>query len=304
MGSAVHNAAFGSVHNGPGGYGIAVGQRFAAPTSVVGVRRAIRGDRGLSEIVGTLFLVLIVVAAATAFSVFVAQYQQQVQAEQAQAHDRALESFRIYDPVPTLNRTAGIWEALNITIASGDVNPSVVTGLEVNGEAVRQYLAFGMNLTTGNATWELVGAGGDLRVGPHGLYHLLLNFSQGANFSFYDPFVLLATDYLKLDVLTVYQNDFAAVFLPPTAIAIVTPLQTWNGTAFVTIPVLDGSYSTPGGNATVESWSWFIQPENVTVSGEKVVAPFTNLTALHVITLTVTNTDGLEAVDQVTFRYP
>lgn len=259
-------------------------------------------SRGLSEIVGTLFLVLIVVAAATALSVFVAQYQQQVQAEQAIAHDRALESFRIVDPSPILNRTSGDWVALNVTLASGDVNPSIVTELTVNGNAVKQYLAFGMNLTTGASAWEFVGAGGQMNVAPHESFQVLVNFTPGVNFSFYDPFVLPSTSYLKIDVLTDLQNDFSAVFLPPTAIAVITPLETWNGTAFVTVPILDGSNSDGGGNATLEQWDWYVLPESVTVHGEKVVAPFSNTTALQTVTLTVTNSFGLQAVDTITYR--
>jgi flagellin-like protein len=56
------------------------------------VHRRRLGSRGLSEIVGTLMLVLIVVSAATVFAYYVASYEQQLIAEQSLNHQRSLES--------------------------------------------------------------------------------------------------------------------------------------------------------------------------------------------------------------------
>ncbi len=59
--------------------------------------RRVRGNsRGLSEIVGTLILILIVVAAATALSVFVTGYEKTVLSQEANTHERTLESYTIF----------------------------------------------------------------------------------------------------------------------------------------------------------------------------------------------------------------
>ncbi len=59
-------------------------------------RKGLRPDRrGLAEIVGTLMLVLIVVAAATAFSFFVASEEQTNLREQNQLHLKNLENVTI-----------------------------------------------------------------------------------------------------------------------------------------------------------------------------------------------------------------
>ena len=59
--------------------------------------RRFRGNsRGLSEIVGTLILILIVIAAATALSVFVTGYEKTVLSQEANSHEKSLESYAIF----------------------------------------------------------------------------------------------------------------------------------------------------------------------------------------------------------------
>ena len=59
--------------------------------------RRFRGNsRALSEIVGTLILILIVVAAATALSVFVTGYEKTVLSQEANSHEKSLESYTIF----------------------------------------------------------------------------------------------------------------------------------------------------------------------------------------------------------------
>ena len=60
------------------------------------MRRFRGSSRGLSEIVGTLILILIVVAAATALSVFVTGYEKTVLSQEADSHEKTLESYSIF----------------------------------------------------------------------------------------------------------------------------------------------------------------------------------------------------------------
>lgn len=267
-------------------------------------RRARPNERGLSEIVGTLMLVLIVVGAATAFSLFVSSYQKQLQAEQAIDQARNLESIKILRATTELNSSAPGNSTLldvNFTVASLNVNPAVVTSLGVNNHAVRNYTVWQLNLTTGQFESDTVAAGGQLTLAPREQFNVLVDLSGGPTDSFYDPsFVLHTSDYVQLDVLTAYENDFRGVFLPPTAVALVSLLQTWNGTAFVPAPLLDGSQSFQPGNATIVGWSWSIEPDGTTVIGEKASPRFTT-TGLHSILLTVTNSVGLIGTAQLQY---
>lgn len=268
-------------------------------------RGSLRSDRrGLSEIVGTLMLVLIVVAAATTFSYFVASFQKQVQQQQALQHERSLESIQVLRLAPTLNATTPrLWKLLNFTVASESIESSTVTTIYLDGYAVKQFSAWRLNTSTGSFGPVTVGPGGSLPIGPREQLNIILNFSGGANYSFYNPNVAIrTTNYIQIELLTYLTDSFEANFLPPTAIALVSQLQSWNGTAFVPVNVFDGSNSFQAGNSTIVSWSWQVTPDNLSASGEKAVAPgFNPLYHTHNVTLTVTNSDGLLGVDTVVY---
>ncbi|MCI4323066.1 MAG: hypothetical protein L3K03_03440 [Thermoplasmata archaeon] len=262
-----------------------------------------RNRRALSEIVGTLFLVLIVVAAATAFAAFVASYQSQVQAQEAVTHARSLESLKVLDVTPVIdsnNTTHNDWATLNFTVTSLDTNPTIITYLSLNKNPIRNYTAIVLNLTTGHVQTVSVEALGDLTIAPREQFNIILSAIPNATASsFYNPAALPTTSYLQLDIYTAYSNDFTAVFVPPTAIAIVNYLTSESGTTIINTPILDGSNSLQPGNSTLESWNWSIT--NLTNSshptwniyGEQ--AELLNLSAPdhYLILLTVTDSDGL-----------
>lgn len=282
------------------------------------MKRQVRANAlGLSEIVGSLMLVLIVVAAATAFSLFIASYQKQVQAEEAQAHLKALESLRVITVQTELNQsdvgnatTAGTLVDVSFNVESLDVNPTILTGLDIDNQAVRNYSVSQLNLTTGSYSTAQVAALGVLDVGPNEQFSLIVDVSPGPGSSFYSPsFGLLSSSYVQIDLFTYLANDFRASFLPPTAIALVTLDQTIsaNGTP-VAIPLLDGMNSVqPGGNATIVSWEWNVTPSipnGGTASGEEVEAPFTEPPGTtYTVTLTVTDNFGLIGIDKVSYRF-
>ena len=263
-----------------------------------------RGSRrGLSEIVGALMLVLIVVAAATSFALFIASYEKTLQNQRNYTQQRALESLRVLRVTPTLNGGGTAWSQLNFTVASLYINPATVIGVSVNNNPLKQYSVFALNTTTGLFSWATIGAGGQLALGPRAVVNLIVNCSNASStFSFYNgSFLVPTTSDIKIEVFTAYQNDFQALFLPPTAIGIVVPLQTWTGSMFVTVPVLDGSASFQPGNETLVQWIWNITPDNTTYVGEKVVATFNGTFTLHHLLLEVVNSDGLIGIDHLTY---
>jgi flagellin-like protein len=263
---------------------------------------------GLSEIVGSLMLVLIVVSAATAFSLFIASYQKQVQAEEAQAHLKQLESLHVITVQTQLenNGSFGSLLDLNFSVESLDVNPTLLTGLDIDNQAVRNYSVWELNLTSGTFETVQVAALGILNVGPNEQFDLAVDVAPGNNSSFYDTsFGLLSSSYVQIDLFTYLANDFRASFLPPTAIALVTVAPTYNATnAFIPVPILDGLNSLqPGTNASIVSWSWNITPDNVTASGEEAQAHFVDSGIEHTITLVVTNNFGLVGIDSVKYFF-
>lgn len=274
------------------------------------MRRIFASSRALSEIVGTLFLVLIVVAAATSFSVFLAQYQKQAQANQAVAHDRALESLHVLHVVPQLNTTSGTsWLSANFTVGSSFVNPSTITSVAINNIRLKQFVAWSLNTTTGTITSTTVATGGIFTMGPSEDVAINVTFSATPSVSsFFSGFVLTTTSYLTLDLYTALLNVFSATFIPPSAVALVTPLQQWTGTGFVTVPELDGSGSFQSGNATLVQWAWNVSPgaNFGYIVGEKALFNLVpgNGTHTYNVTLVVTNSDGLLGTDKLRYVYP
>jgi hypothetical protein len=265
--------------------------------------------------VGTLFLVLIVVAAATAFSIFVATYQAQLEKEQSYTHNRNLEMLGVLHVTPWANYDgSGDWAYLNFTIASLWIDQSVITGIDINDNPVANYSAFGLNLMTGQAQQYTVGFGGQFFVGPDEQFNVNISAipgmtAGGINSGFYNTQLHLpSTTYLKIDLYTAYDNDFDRAFIPPTAVPIVDALQVFSSGTFVTLPLLDGSQSIQPGNSTIISWSWVVTSANptITAQGEKVVPPGiapSSPAVPYSATLTVTNNDGLEGTASVTFDY-
>lgn len=265
------------------------------------MRRFAANGRGLSEIVGTLMLVLIVVAAATTLSVFVAEYQKTAQQEQALNQQRQLESIKILQVAPTLSVGGTNYTELNFTVASLYINPSTITEISINNDPLRQYNAYRLNLTTGADEWATVASGGALTLNPREVFNVLVNLTPGANFSFYSPgFQLPASDYIQVQMFTGLGNDFGRVFIPPTAIGFLSTQETWDGTAFVPEVLMDGSpsFEPTSGNATLVAWTWTVTPGPTTLPGQEAIAPFAaNTSTPQTIVLTVQNSDGLVATD-------
>jgi flagellin-like protein len=260
-----------------------------------------RNVRGLAEIVGTLMLVLIVVAAAVAFSIFVSTYQQQVQAQETYQHDQALESVHILSIAPNVTGS-GQYRSLNFTMAAEDVNPSTITGIAINADPVIFYNVtdLELNVTPVQLTTVTLSAGTNFVLTPGDEATVHVNFTTGLAF----PLPLTSSNYVKIDLYTAYLNDFSRVFIPPSAIILVDTNVLGNSIT----TILDGSQSTqPEGNATIVSWSWTVTNESApavhtTYLGEVAQTSPHLFLGIYWVDLTVTNSDGLTGVANITYN--
>jgi flagellin-like protein len=267
------------------------------------VRNIHRDERGLSEIVGTLFLVLIVVAAATTFSIFVATYQKQLQSEQSFNQQRGLEDLQVIHLAPLACTTGcspgGNWAILNFTLVSLYVGTSVVTGISIDGQQVANYTVTGVNETTDlPGSWSQ-GFSQDLYVAAHAQLQVQISLQPGAgNTSLLDgAYSLALSQYIQITLLTAYDNVFTTTFTPPTAIAVVGQLETLNNGSYDPIPLLDGSHSIAPVNTTLISWEWVVTDELTNASrifiGEMASDPYVNASTTYVAELTVVDSNGL-----------
>ncbi len=272
--------------------------------------------RGLSEIVGTLMLVVIVVAAATAFSFFVASYEKTLLAQENANHTRSLEAVDML-AVHSSPQSLGSPEfgSLSFTFVSADVNSMQIIDILVDGNALLSYNL--TNLSSGKTTeiGILTGENSSSFVLPP-LEQVIVRLDLGINnttskpdnlFSFLSPSdVPSATSYLEIEIQTQLGNDFKFVYVPPTPIADLTFVQSVNPSGVIgEIPVLDGTHAfQQGGNATIVAWDWVVTNESnhTTWTGAGAQFELTNVTSFvdstydYSAILTVFNSLGLFAV--------
>jgi len=222
------------------------------------MRRLSRNERGLSEIVGTLMLVVIVVSAATLLAAFVATYQKQLQTEETFTHDQNLESIHLLSLATSIS--SGAFTSFSFTLASEYVNPSVIQGIALNSVPLGQFSWD--NVTTNTMGTYALGQNFYLQPFDQVVVTLDLNPSH-STFSFLSPAdVPVPNHYIKFDIYTLLQNDFAKVFLPPAPFAVISEI---NPSGSDPITLLDGTMSfQPGGNVSLVQWDWSVSGGGLT----------------------------------------
>lgn len=268
-------------------------------------RRLRRDERGLSEIVGTLMLIIIVVTAATLLAAFVATYQAQLQKQESFSHDQSLESIHILGIQSHLNGSK--YSNLNFTLASASVNPSIILGITINQQVIGNFTWW--NYTThSEGSYECCQ---NFILNPFQFVNITLNLSpKSPLFSFLGTAsVPLPNQYLTFNIYTDYQNDFTRSFLPPV------PLETvsWINQTGAPGILLDGTSSfQPGGNATIVQWEWTVvntnssKPAVGALYGEEAEFPADLLSSRdsYNVTLMVTNNFGLIGTTNLTYQPP
>lgn len=258
----------------------------------------LRGDEaGVSEVVGALMLVLVVLSAATSFGLFIQDQQEKVQRQKATAGLRALESIEVLAVAPELNATAGDrWLTLNFTVASLHGEATRLRDVRLNGAALESYTLWRQNRTSGGLDREDVAAPDAPRLLAHERVFLLVEVDAAA----FVPQVVYTVDAVAVELATERNNLFGRTFLPPEALAVVDVQSHWNGTAYVDTPVLDGSLSGhPDPRGRIVRWSWSVDG-GASFLGRRVLAPFACDGATHDVELVVADASGLLATSLLT----
>jgi hypothetical protein len=291
--------------------------------SSIFMRTLHRDEGGVSEVVGALMLVLIVVASLSAFFVFISEKQQDLENQDRLETIKELESIGITSIEPSDTDSDGDWDQILVSIASIHLEKSTITTM---------YLS---NTPVENIYFRNSG----------GIYDIQLKMSEGLkingrelkefmvyleNDDFYGSApTIKTTDYIKLDLLTSYSNSFSRTFTPPQAIFVIDVDSYWDAgtSSFMQMVVLDGSkshHSDP--DMYIVQWRWdvkgdddgdsvfgetilggnLIDEESFTVYGEKTRVD-DDLTAPagtdHQITLTVYDNMGLVGTETFIYNY-
>ncbi len=264
-------------------------------------------------------LVLIVVAAATAFSFFVASYEKQVLAQETSQHDRALETGRVlsiqictsavcpalYDELPTSARVAD--HVVNVAFVSSDPNTMVFTNYLLDGTSVQSWLLF--NTSGKTPAWMASADGGCTLSPPVNASCGFLAPFEAVNLTLILPYAATLPTPISLSIFTSLSDVFSYEFVPPVAIVQTTILP--EGTYSEPLFDASSSYQPSGGdNASIVSYTWYFwdvsTSSNVTPSspytGPQIeVSQFSSAETSQVydVTLIVANSDGLTASTSV-----
>jgi len=246
-------------------------------------------------------LVLIVVAAAIGFSLFVASEQRIVQNQRAANQMKNLEGLRIVGLSLDLSSNNTTGSTLTVQLASLDINNMTLTGIDVNGVPATFYGLLLPGGIVGNGPNQcFVLSSGNLNCSKL----ILRGFSQTTMVFQFSQFYLRTfnlsdSETIQIDVFTSLGNEFVASFVPPDAIVGIAFSGTW--------PILDGagSYQPSGGtgvNTTINHWDWIVTNENdshdpdngVYYGQEAELHDAFNASDIYNVTLTVTNSFGLQ----------
>ncbi|MCI4373483.1 MAG: hypothetical protein L3K02_07580, partial [Thermoplasmata archaeon] len=246
-------------------------------------RNRFRQDRrGLAEIVGTLMLVLIVVAAATAFSFFVASEEQTNLQEQNQLHLKNLENVT----VQSVDNTPGyffpplslIFYSGNITLvlSSADIYNMSLTDIAIGGDPAQSYCedpGCNVSVLADKANFHqfpVAGGSSYLTLPAFSVTAVTINDS-----AFYlQPFVY-SSKSIQIQLGTTLGNTFVETLFPPVPEI---------GLNFLTgYPILDGSqsyqpHSGSSPNAAIVQWVWTVttmlaDPDSGTYYGQEAQLP-------------------------------
>lgn len=243
-------------------------------------------------------LVVIVVAAATAFSFFVAAYQKQLQAQETLNHDRALETVKVVG-LSELDCAASVcyvgpgsgkcsgtcFAEVSFVVASLDVNAIGVVGLYLDHAQVINYTATIRGSTISpcfNASAPIVsptygvGTCSDLILPGYATATITFNLGDCLNSLCSEngvwalgvgegPSDYESSSVFVLTLLTSLGNQFTESLTPPVPIASVYFVA--SGTS--TIPVFDGLGSfqpKEADNASIDQYAWAVTLGGVQIS--------------------------------------
>ncbi|WP_019176214.1 type IV pilin N-terminal domain-containing protein [Methanomassiliicoccus luminyensis] len=273
--------------------------------------RLLKKDRsGVSEIVGAMMLVLIVVIAASSLAVFISQYQQSAQAQKLDDQKKSQENIQVTSIVPISGTDYDDkkWKSLNFTIASLHNERTEITRISINDHMIRNYEVLRVNPSSGSLENEKHSAQSTLNLAPRD--EIIIHLDVEDPLAFYIPGVsLLTSGYVKIDITTAWSNGFSKTFAPPSAVLTAPSLSNWlnkstgNQEYYI---VLNGRSSVAYGGAYIVSWNWTVTSTNLTDSDPNTRTVVTYLTgpvcnfylpfnkdATYAVNLTVTDNYGM-----------
>ncbi len=223
-------------------------------------------NKAVSVVIGTLLLTLIVVSAATTFSLFVADRQRTIQAAQNRELIRDQENIQIlgFQNLGYNDLTEQL-ETMELSIANTNSRKSIITAVRINDYLVENFTFVRYNLSQEH--WEMNYSTGEYnRTDTTQSERIHILPQEHAQIKITNTSAAFPTGNIKenqpliISIFTTLTKEFKHSFLPPTAVANIQVDTIWNASAsdWEEVIILDGSLSSHPGDINIVRWEWYI----------------------------------------------
>jgi hypothetical protein len=273
-------------------------------------KRRVRARPGVSEVIGALLLIIVVVTAVASLSYFLATASQNSENRSNYLTDLKNENFQVV--YASFSPAGGPWTQVVLSVRNANTVSSGLQGILVNGAYITKWFQVNSSGSSASVVSILGAKIAPLLIPAKATEYIMLNYSAGSL-----PGPLLANQPLQITLVTQSGNYFRANWSPPVALASASVSK-----SFQAVPQDELSLSgvqSYAGNGTVVGYSWTVSvpescasptgPQDVAsgIIGETLAyapeALFTNWSADCIsgpitATLTVTDSNGFTATSQ------
>jgi len=243
--------------------------------------KLIEDESGLSVIVGTLLLIIVVVGSVSALALMVSEAQKKEMERNSLRIAVESENLKITSlALKTDNLSDESWSTLRINVVNLNTEEARIVGININDINAENYTdKDGVSYNFKN----------QFPIPSARSVKIFLNLTS----NFTSPLNISKDRYIKVILFTSLANNFERVFLPPVPIIKVNVESEFNATEVLT---LDGSDSIDR-EGTIINYTW--HSDNFTPSygyGQKYMT--NNFTSPFNVTLSVTDSNGMQGSTQ------
>jgi hypothetical protein len=240
--------------------------------------KLLEDESGLSVIVGTLLLILIVVTSASALALMVNEAQKKAMEQQSLRAAVESENLKILSMALNDSDGDGYWNTIILNVVNLNTEESRVVGLNINDRNA-------VNYTDGVKVYNFQN---QFPVPSSRSRQIFLNLTS----NFTSPLNISQNDPIRVILFTSLTNKFENVFLPPVPIIKVNVDSEQIGPEFHDVLTLDGSDSFEREGAIVKYiWEVSNGSWNQNLSGQKARMNF-NLNNTGKFWINLTEEDG------------
>lgn len=251
--------------------------------------KLIEDESGLSVIVGTLLLIIVVVGSVSALALMVSEAQKKDIERNSLRIAVESENLKITSlALKTDNLSDENWSTIKMNVVNLNTEEARIVGININDRNANNYTDGVRDYNFQSQFPVPEGAGRQI------ILNLISNSSSNStsplNISFTPPLNISRKDPIRVILFTSLANNFERVFLPPVPIIKVNVESEIIANMSQEVLTLDGSDSIDR-EGTIINYTW--QGDNFTPgSGQKYMT--NNFTSPFNVTLSVTDSNGMQ----------